>query len=238
MIKIFRKIRQKLLLEEKTASYLKYAAGEIILVVIGILIALQINNWNEVRKTSIKEKAVLASIHKEFIKNRTQLDTVVAYHSRAYNACNKLAALFPIDIKTANLDSISSFLWDATYFYTFNPSESSITSIINTSSFEMIRNDSLREILVSWKDLVGDYQEDEKVGVEIGKSFNPFLSKNLDFHFNLNDKRNNLQVLETLEFEFWINLRKYNLMEIFTEGAELSQINKNINTIIELTKPK
>ncbi|MBU3822026.1 hypothetical protein KO566_08145 [Flavobacteriaceae bacterium XHP0103] len=51
MIKFFRKIRQELLNEGKTSKYLKYAVGEIILVVIGILIALQINNWNENRKS-------------------------------------------------------------------------------------------------------------------------------------------------------------------------------------------
>lgn len=50
MIKFFRKIRQNLLLEGKTGTYLKYAIGEILLVVIGILIALQVNNWNEGRK--------------------------------------------------------------------------------------------------------------------------------------------------------------------------------------------
>ena len=50
MIKFFRKIRQNLLMENKTSKYFKYAIGEIILVVIGILIALQINNWNENRK--------------------------------------------------------------------------------------------------------------------------------------------------------------------------------------------
>jgi len=50
MIKFFRKIRQNLLMENKTGKYFKYAVGEIVLVVIGILIALQINNWNEKRK--------------------------------------------------------------------------------------------------------------------------------------------------------------------------------------------
>jgi len=50
MIKFFRKIRQNLLLEGRTSKYFKYAVGEIILVVIGILIALSINNWNEIRK--------------------------------------------------------------------------------------------------------------------------------------------------------------------------------------------
>lgn len=50
MIKFFRKIRQNLLMENKTGKYLKYAFGEIILVMIGILLALQVNNWNEDRK--------------------------------------------------------------------------------------------------------------------------------------------------------------------------------------------
>jgi hypothetical protein len=56
MIKFFRKIRQNLLMENKTGKYFKYAIGEIILVVIGILIALQINNWNENRKKGIAEQ--------------------------------------------------------------------------------------------------------------------------------------------------------------------------------------
>jgi len=50
MIKFFRKIRQKLLTENKFSKYLLYAFGEIILVIIGILIALSINNWNEEKK--------------------------------------------------------------------------------------------------------------------------------------------------------------------------------------------
>ena len=54
MIKFFRKIRQNLIMENKTGKYFKYAIGEIILVVIGILIALQINNWNENRKLQLK----------------------------------------------------------------------------------------------------------------------------------------------------------------------------------------
>lgn len=50
MIKFFRKIRQQLLNENKTSKYLKYAIGEIVLVMIGILLALQVNNWNNERK--------------------------------------------------------------------------------------------------------------------------------------------------------------------------------------------
>ena len=54
MIKFFRKIRQNLLLQNKTGKYFKYAIGEIALVMIGILLALQVNNWNEDRKAKIR----------------------------------------------------------------------------------------------------------------------------------------------------------------------------------------
>lgn len=57
MIKLFRNIRQNLIMENKNSKYLKYAIGEIVLVVIGILIALQINNWNEGKKA--KEREIL-----------------------------------------------------------------------------------------------------------------------------------------------------------------------------------
>ncbi len=63
MITFFRKMRQYLLPEGKTGRYLKYAVGEIILVVIGILIALQINNWNENRKVRIAQKGLLENFY-------------------------------------------------------------------------------------------------------------------------------------------------------------------------------
>ena len=65
MIKFFRHIRRALLAESKFNKYLLYAVGEIILVVIGILIALQINQWNENRRLDVLEKKYLAGILKD-----------------------------------------------------------------------------------------------------------------------------------------------------------------------------
>ena len=62
MLKFFRKIRQNLLMENKTGKYLKYAIGEIVLVVVGILIALQINNWNQNRLNTQTEAELLQAI--------------------------------------------------------------------------------------------------------------------------------------------------------------------------------
>ena len=74
MIKFFRRIRQKLLSENKFSKYLIYAIGEIILVVIGILIALQVNNANEIRKARILEKQYLEQLLEDFRQNKTVVE--------------------------------------------------------------------------------------------------------------------------------------------------------------------
>jgi hypothetical protein len=69
MINFFRKIRQNSLMEKnKTGKYFKYAIGEIVLVVIGILIALTINNWNESRKGDIRLNAGLQELKSELLR--------------------------------------------------------------------------------------------------------------------------------------------------------------------------
>ena len=86
MIKFFRHIRKSLLMENKTGKYFKYAIGEIVLVVIGILIALSINNWNENRTTQKKEKSVLIKLVEDLEIDSTNLSNQL---NRA-NLVNKL----------------------------------------------------------------------------------------------------------------------------------------------------
>src|SRR6056300_629102 len=74
MLKFFRKIRQQLAYDNNLSKYSRYAIGEIFLVVIGILIALQINNWNESRKLKEKEQIVLNQLLRDFNANLVQLD--------------------------------------------------------------------------------------------------------------------------------------------------------------------
>jgi type II secretory pathway pseudopilin PulG len=78
MIKFFRKIRYDLMGENKTGKYLKYAFGEIVLVVIGILIALSINNWNETRKLELKKQELILNLIDDFQENIVQLKPAIA----------------------------------------------------------------------------------------------------------------------------------------------------------------
>jgi len=74
MIKFFRKIRYDLMEKNKNGKYLKYAIGEILLVVIGILIALQINNWNELRKLKIIEIGILEGIRQDLVSDTIDIN--------------------------------------------------------------------------------------------------------------------------------------------------------------------
>lgn len=73
MIKFFRHIRKSLLMENKTGKYFKYAIGEIILVMVGILLALQVNNWNEQRKNNSYELKLLEQLKKDLVLNSNDL---------------------------------------------------------------------------------------------------------------------------------------------------------------------
>ncbi|WP_445383022.1 DUF6090 family protein [Robiginitalea sp. IMCC43444] len=80
MIKFFRKIRQKLLSENKVSKYLFYAIGEIVLVVIGILIAVRINNWNEDRIAKSTARNFLISLKQDLKKDSTDLAISIGFN--------------------------------------------------------------------------------------------------------------------------------------------------------------
>lgn len=115
MIKFFRKIRRKLLSEGKTGKYFKYAIGEIILVVIGILIALQINNWNEQRKINREKAQLTKSIKAEL---EADVDIIKAYLSQT----NYLDSIFKSERKklskmSSNKDSLVHFVRNDMFIY-------------------------------------------------------------------------------------------------------------------------
>ena len=86
MVKIFRNIRQKLAAENKVMAYLRYAVGEIILVVIGILIALQINNWNENRKENISENEFKKAVRNDLKNDKDYIQVIVRDAEKKINA--------------------------------------------------------------------------------------------------------------------------------------------------------
>ena len=224
--------------ENKTGQYLKYAIGEIVLVVIGILIALQVNTWNQNRISKNKESLLLRELNEEFKLNRTQLDTILIKHRMALEGCNKLIEMFPIDIQNHSLDTITKYLTNSLHSWTFNPSQGVVKSITNTSSFDIISNDELRKLLVSWQDLVIDYQEDEiDARIMVQTTMDEYLMNHFNYDFDFTDERNDFGALQSMEFENLIKSRRGYLLDVLGDYNNLDELEFNIEKIIELTTP-
>ena len=244
MIKFFRTIRKDLI-ENKTGKYLKYAIGEIILVMIGILLALQVNNWNQQRIATQKEELLLEALHNEFTENQSQFEKVIARHELAMASTQYVIAQFPIAPKTINFKTFKEKMNNWGRWISFNPSQGVIRSLVNTSSFELISNPELRRLLVSWEDVLADYKEEEDLAIKDNyEVLFPEIARFLGWKHDYEDERVDKNFLSTLQFETIFFRREDNLNNILglqnineNEMTELERIKTTIDRIIELSKP-
>ena len=168
MIKFFRRIRQKLLSENRLTRYLIYAIGEIVLVVIGILIALQINNWNEGRKGIQAEKEYLQGIRSDLIQDTVFLSEVIAKHKYRMAQIKKQDS----SIHVRNIDIVGSLpkvepVKHVDYFFRvdrrFRAKLGSYSSLISEGKSSIISNRDLFSRIQSI------YEQDLKSAETIGQ---------------------------------------------------------------------
>ncbi len=160
MIKFFRHIRKTLLSKPperdssvrqpdgvipagaggKTSKYLTYAIGEILLVVIGILIALQINNWNENRKANAMANQYLAGIKDDLTKDLVIIDSILTMNAKSISLISSIDSVF---------HRKKGFLADQFPFFFFNPDTTEVMRLF-------FRETSFRSIKGSYKSLIAD----------------------------------------------------------------------------------
>ena len=136
MIKFFRKIRQKFLSENKFSKYLIYAIGEIILVVIGILIALQINNWNQERIDENYEITMLKEVKGALDKDISGIESQLEY----------LQELKQSVLKLAIIQNQPSYPDDSLYHHFEVVRKGGIGFSINSSPYESLKSSGLDKI--------------------------------------------------------------------------------------------
>lgn len=150
MFKFFRRIRQNLLVENRFSKYLLYAFGEIILVVIGILIALQINNWNEDRKNDRQERYLLTQLLKEFQRDSTTMANQIRLtHWKARDG--KLVQQHLLGKAPMRTDSLVTFLFfngKALFFRSHTPT---YDEILGSGKLGIIKNDSIKLLISRFK---------------------------------------------------------------------------------------
>ena len=148
MIKFFRKIRYNLMETGKTTKYFKYAIGEIILVVIGILIALQINNWNETRKTKQVELKILKELKDDLKETKADLLTDI---EKAKLTLDTIDVLYQSVINNDwdNVKISTDFIYELPKLF---PKLSAYKSL-QTYGVNILSNDSLRKSVTDFYEL-------------------------------------------------------------------------------------
>jgi len=143
MIKFFRKIRYNLMEQNKTGKYFKYAIGEILLVVIGILIALSINNWNEDNKAQKNEKYILNEILKNLDEDASLIVEIIQKRTNA-SASFPYLKKYTSNEKT-NLDSLEFHMVNLLTFERYYPINNAY-EILKSKGLQLSNNNLTTEI--------------------------------------------------------------------------------------------
>jgi len=141
MIKFFRSIRQKLLSENKISKYLIYAIGEIVLVVIGILIALSINNWNQEIKTKKQEIKILTELKNDLKTNLNEI--IETYNTTSSRQLSTVLILDYFENNRTLDDSLKSAFENINMDGLFNIANTTF-KYIESEGINSLSNDTLR----------------------------------------------------------------------------------------------
>ncbi|MCA0931789.1 hypothetical protein LCM02_04945 [Lutimonas saemankumensis] len=163
MIPFFRKIRKQLADDNRPLKYARYAIGEIVLVVIGILIALQINTWNNEQIDKRKEQSLLKGLHKTFQDNLDNLNYVIDDSRVAFDSSKKLLSMLGPNASGYSDSEVDSLLSDIINYTTYDPSTGVIDEIINSGKLNIIQNKTLKENISSWSGMLTDANKDIEI---------------------------------------------------------------------------
>lgn len=181
MIKFFRHIRKELMDKGKTGKYLKYAIGEILLVVIGILLALQINNWNNNKITQQESKDFIARLLNEVKSNIKITHQEIEYETNQINSTREILNLFNMERNELKSRSLDSLVYLSIGQNHIDLNLSTLNEGLNTGKIAIIASDSLRNLLYGFQAEVERVKETE---VNSAKDVDAYLSPFLYEHLN------------------------------------------------------
>lgn len=247
MLRFLRTIKRRLLAENKVTRYLAYAVGEIVLIVIGILIALYINNWNIERINKEKEQFYLSGLKTEFETSKQKLETLIKVNRQTLEESRKIAAISnssqPADEKELSMRLFRAFSYEIEY----NPNNSMLNEIISSGGMKTLSDADLRRHLSAWESRIKGINRQEQslraqretlvnlTANEGGNIRHIFEGAGLVEQLKLDAgkiKADNLRLIRTPKFEN--NLLLFILTAQITEETHYQPLLTEIETIIQL----
>lgn len=163
MITFFLKIRQQILTEGKTAKYFKYAIGKIVHVMIGILLALQINNWNIERNNAKQEVDLLVQLENEYKENLKEVNKKNAMRYATLFSIKELLNYMDNGIKSVPLDTIRKHMSCTYKNSTFDGQKGVTQEILNSGKLYLIENSELKIHLINWENTIQKVVKEEQL---------------------------------------------------------------------------
>ncbi|TFV93631.1 hypothetical protein E4S40_15420 [Algoriphagus kandeliae] len=151
MLRFLRTIRKKLVEQDKVRSYILYAIGEIALVMIGILLALQVNNWNEERKQKKQKAILLESLKTEFEENQNRLNILLDFIANREKYARTLLAM--LEQLPSQVDSVETVfaLERAGFVHYFNPTLPTYEEMKSSGTLSLIENKDLKRRMADYQ---------------------------------------------------------------------------------------
>ena len=239
MIKFFRKIRQNLLSEGKTGKYFKYAIGEIILVVIGILIALQISNWKESSNINILSKTYLQNIKKDLVADTTTFQAGINRFKKSLKVQDDLLNIEKVN--ALSIDSLFNVIAIETVFHSARIYKINNSTFLKLTNSGFVESKYFNDIFIDINEYYTEeyntwleYLEwDKENGMNINKPENLIaLYKKIDFfHF---ENKSKTELNPSINKEDELVFKEYIKSTYFRNGAW--ETNKQMKTILERMK--
>jgi len=188
MAKFFRRIRHQLLRKNRIARYLVYAIGEIFLVVIGILIALQVNNINEQRQSNAKGKKYLMSLKNELLNNLEVVKTGIEDLDKSMSGQRELITLINAEKDTANDIDLSRILAKSfSSVHELRYQDGTFKELLYSGGLISIDNDSIKNEVTSWEGRMTAVRKQEEGVYEVRKKIIDYMIDNGVFKNMLDD---------------------------------------------------
>ncbi|MEN8124756.1 MAG: DUF6090 family protein [Bacteroidota bacterium] len=181
MINFFRKIRKKLADDNQFLKYSRYAIGEIVLVVIGILIALQINNWNQENKNHQKELFYLRDLNNGLKNSKVELNRIIEKTKKSWLSSDSLIFISRSYNASISYQTLDSLIRLSINYAIFTPDEGIINEIINSGNLNIIKNETIRSFIASWDSHLENIKKYEEFQKTISVQYTNYLTDFVDF---------------------------------------------------------
>ena len=240
MIPFFRKIRKQFADDNKPLKYMRYAIGEIVLVVIGILIALSINNWNEESQLKKLENSTLDALIGEFESNKISLQNCLGFLKEDRLFADSIRMQLGPNKPTLSIDEMNNWFGQIGETTRCEISTDILEDVRSSGNLKIISRADIRRSIGKWTSSLQELQrEEDDWAREFSAEFYPYTNKwmswdDVDNFFNGNDPK---YFKSKFEFDPRIMLQEFEFSNIMSiHNWRMRRVNDRIEKLLKLTE--